>query len=378
MRTRTRHPDPGALRRLVDEPAGVLDVDRDHVAGCPPCLADLARTREDADRAATVFAPRGAERAHDTDAADLEQAWQRLTGALRADGTGGTSGQVSRIDRRRRRRALRSPALAAVGVAAVLTGASAAAAGDWIRVFRTEQVAVPGISRAELVALPEPEELDAFGDLAVLAEPDVRPVDDAAAAAEATGLAVPGVAALPRGVAGEPTLQVLGPVAAEFTFDAEEARDTLAADGEQLPTLPDGLDGATFRLSAGPGHAAVWQSGSGAPALVVARAVAPTVHSSGVPFDTAVDYLAGVPGVPPELVGELDRFAGGTTLPLPFADDEVRTRTEDVGGRPATVVTSRDGTFAGVVQVRDGVATVVAGTLGADEVLAVARGLREP
>jgi hypothetical protein len=48
----------------------------------------------------------------------------------------------------------------------------------------------------------------------------------------------------------------------------------------------------------------------------------------------------------------------------------------DVGGHPATVVTTRDGVTAGVVWVQDGIVNAVGGTLGADEVLTVARGLR--
>ncbi len=41
---------------------------------------------------------------------------------------------------RRWRAMLRSPAVAAVGVAVVLVGAGAAAAGDWLQIFRTEQI----------------------------------------------------------------------------------------------------------------------------------------------------------------------------------------------------------------------------------------------
>jgi hypothetical protein len=48
----------------------------------------------------------------------------------------------------------------------------------------------------------------------------------------------------------------------------------------------------------------------------------------------------------------------------------------DVNGSPATVFASRDEVLAAVVWVRDGVVTAVAGSLRADEVLAVARGLR--
>ena len=43
-----RHPTEGVLRRLVDEPAGVSDADRQHVADCPVCLVGLAAAREDA------------------------------------------------------------------------------------------------------------------------------------------------------------------------------------------------------------------------------------------------------------------------------------------------------------------------------------------
>ncbi len=37
-----RHPSDGTLRRLLDEPVGVADPDREHVADCPVCLAGLA------------------------------------------------------------------------------------------------------------------------------------------------------------------------------------------------------------------------------------------------------------------------------------------------------------------------------------------------
>ena len=43
-----RHPTDGTLRRLLDEPAGVADTDRAHVAECPVCLTQLAATRSDA------------------------------------------------------------------------------------------------------------------------------------------------------------------------------------------------------------------------------------------------------------------------------------------------------------------------------------------
>jgi hypothetical protein len=136
------------------------------------------------------------------------------------------------------------------------------------------------------------------------------------------------------------------------------------------------MDGNRFRLVAGPGYAAVWSSGSGLPGLVVARAVAPTGYSSGVPFPTARDYLLSLPGMPAGVAEQLRGFSGdGTTLPLPLPADEVTSSASDVGGAPATVFATRDGALAGVVWVRDGVVTAVAGSVSTDEVLAVARGL---
>jgi len=112
------------------------------------------------------------------------------------------------------------------------------------------------------------------------------------------------------------------------------------------------------------------------PTLVVARAVAPTVESSGVPFETVRDYLLSLPGLPPGLASQLrDLSAEGGTLPLPVPAELVTTSTADVGGTEATVLSSRNGLFAGVVWVRDGVMTGVAGSLSADELLSVARGL---
>jgi hypothetical protein len=141
--------------------------------------------------------------------------------------------------------------------------------------------------------------------------------------------------------------------------------------------VPDGLDGSRFRISAGPAVAAVWESNSGMPALVVARAVAPAVDSTGVPFATARDYILSLPGVPETAAAQLRTLTGdASTLPLLVPAEAGSTSSTDVDGVPATVVTSRDRALSGVVWVQDGTMTAVAGSLGADEVLAVARNLR--
>ncbi|MFI0446697.1 hypothetical protein [Actinomadura sp. 6N118] len=358
-----RHPSDGTLRRLLDEPAGVADADREHVGGCVTCLSGLAAAQEDA-----AFAGAALETAF---TADVDGGWQRLAGAVaveerRPAATATPAG--------RWRAKLRSPVVAIFGVVAILGGASVAAAADWLQIFRTEKVTPVTAPRADLVKLPE---LSEFGELEVTAKVDLRQVADANAAQRATGLSVPQVSRLPRGVTGEPTYRASGQVSGVFTFSVEKTARTVAAAGGTAPPPPPGLDGSRFRLGAGPGLAAVWTQGRPVPALIVVRAVAPTVHSSGVPFETARDYLLSLPNLPENVASQLRGFSGaGTTLPLFVAAERLTTSSADVGGVAATVLSSRDGAMAGVVWVNDGVVTAVAGSLSAGEVLSVARGLR--
>lgn len=369
-----RHPSDGTLRRLLDEPAGVADADREHVAGCPVCLSGLAAARQDALLAGAAL---------DVEVTpDVDAGWHRLSQAVTAAGQPGSTRTVAGRSRstrsapptRRWRTALRSPVVAVVGAVAILAGASTAAATNWLEIFHAEQITPVVAPQADLGRLPE---LDAFGEVEVSQKIDIRQVTDAEAAARATGLSVPRVGELPQGVRGEPAYHVGKRVQATFTFSAEKTARTAAAAGGTLPPLPPGLDGSQFRLSAGPGVAAVWAQDRPVPAMVVIRAVAPTAQSTGIPFETARDYLLSMPGLPQNVASQLRAFsADGTTLPLFAPIEKQRTFTADVGGTPATVVASRDEVLAGVVWVDDGVITAVAGSLSTDEVLAVARGLR--
>lgn len=356
-----RHPTDGTLRRLLDEPAGVADADRAHVAGCATCLSGLADVQEDAAAAGAALEVECT--------ADVDAGWDRL-----AEAVGERRPAAAATPRGRWRTKLRNPVVAIFGVVAILSGGGVAAAADWLRIFRAEQVAPVTAPRADLVRLPE---LSAFGDLEVTAEVDLREVAGAAAARKATGLSVPRVSRLPRGVTGEPAYRVGGKASAMFTFSVEKTAQTVKAAGGTPPPPPPGLDGSRFRLTAGPGLAAVWSQGRPAPALIVARAVVPTVYSSGVPFATARDYLLSLPTLPENVKSQLRGFTGaGTTLPLFVSTEKTKTSSADVGGVPATVLTTRDGVMAGVVWVDGGVVTAVAGSLSAGEVLSVARGLR--
>jgi hypothetical protein len=359
-----RHPSEGVLRRLVDEPAGVTDDDRAHVASCPACLGALEQARADAQRVGSALATAGT--------VDTDAAWARFSAA--APAASATAFRPAPTARRGWRTAVRRPAVAALSTVVLLTGAGVAAANDWLPIFQTERVDPIEITATDLVQVPD---LSAYGDLQITEEPNPEQVADAAAARERTGLAVPEVTELPEGVTGEPTYQAAGIVSGTFTFSADKAAQAAAAEGEVLPPPPAQVDGSQLRLEAGPGVAAMWAQPTGVPTLVVARVGAPKVYSSGVPFETVQAYLLSLPGIPAGLAEQLRGLsADGGTLPLPVPAELVTSSTADVGGSEATVLTSRNGLFAGVVWVEDGVMTGVAGSLSADELLSVARGLR--
>jgi hypothetical protein len=357
-----RHPTEGVLRRLLDEPSGVAVSDRRHVHDCPRCRTDLDGIEQDA------VLVRACLESEATEAIDVAAAWRRLPGPTPA------TGKQAQPRARRSARLLRRPSVAALAVAVVLGGAGTAAAGGWLQIFRTEQVTPVSINTADLIALPD---LSAYGDLTLTGDPDVHEVADASAAEAETGLDVPRVTDLPSGIEGEPAYQVGERVSATFTFSAERAARAASDAGEELPPVPPGLDGSSVRLDAGPGVAQIWTSSTGAPALVVGHAVAPTAFSSGVPFEVVRDYLLSLPGLPDRIAEQLRTFsADGSTLPLPVPADQVTTSSAQVDGVPATVLVTRDRTLAAVVWVDNGALTVVAGSLDDSEVLSVARDLQ--
>jgi hypothetical protein len=230
-----------------------------------------------------------------------------------------------------------------------------------VPILRSQRATPVAITTSELVALPD---LSDYGDVVVDRAADVHAATSAAAAAAETGLDVPEVFELPRGVTGEPVYQVGNQVSATFTFSSD-------------PAPPPDLVGTKVRLTAGPGVAAIWSKHGGLPSLIVGRVVAPTAASSGAPFERVRDHLISLPGVPDQIAAQLRSFdADGSTLPLPVLSDLISASSAQVGGVPATVLTTRDRTVAAVVWIDDGVVTIVAGSLDAEEVLSVARELR--
>ena len=166
---------------------------------------------------------------------------------------------------------------------------------------------------------------------------------------------------------------------ATFTFSGGARRAGRRGGGQGAAAgRRRGSTAAQVRLEAGPGVAQVWTSAAGAPGPGRGPRGRPDRVLLRRAFEVVRDYLLSLPGLPassPRSCGRSPR--DGSTLPLPVPG---RPGEHDAGAtsaaRRATVLPTRDRALAAVVWVEDGVVTAVAGSLDADEVLAVARGLR--
>ena len=294
-----RHPSEGVLRRLVDEPAGVTDADRAHVAGCPACLRGAGRPPAPT-RGASTPRSRRRHRRH-----------RRRRGLAPALGGGRDAGRRAggpRAPRRGRWRPAAAPSRWSPRSApsSLLAGAGAAAANDWLPIFQHRAASTPSrCTAADLVALPD---LSAYGDLEVTQQPDpAAGAPTPRPRSERTGLAVPQVAAAAAGVTGDPTYQVAGQVERDVhLLGRRRPRRPRPPPARPCRPPPAGLDGSRFRLRRRPGRGRRLVAGpracrrSSSPG-----SVAPTAFSSGVPFETVRDYLLSLPGLPAGLADQL-------------------------------------------------------------------------
>ncbi len=369
------HLSDGTLRRHLDEQSATSDDDRAHLAECGRCQSHLQQAARDRQLVVQALGGPGPGPGR----VGIDGAWADLSARLTADqrvsATDQRPGVAPRPIRRRAAR-LRHPVAAGMTAVALLVGGTAvAAAADWLPIFKTQSVQPVAISLddvSQLSSLRSIGDLSKYGDLQLPQSGGPSQVSDAAAAQARSGIALPRVGALPKGVHGEPTYYVADHQTATFTFSAAKAQQ--AQPGAALP--PAGLDGAKLRIDAGPGVAVAWMQDMGNPALVVGRMKAPSASAEGASLLTVRDYLLSLPGFPAALAAQLKAVTGdGTTLPIPVLESQMSSSQTMIGGTTVTVLNSRSGVASAAIWVRNGELTVVGGLLTPDDVVKVARGL---
>ena len=331
-----RHPTEGVLRRLLDEPAGVSDPDREHVAGCPQCLGELA-----AMRAGRRPRRRGAGRPRRCADVDVAAAWRRLSHGQRPVPAPRRSGGA-----RARRRAPAGRALAAPPC----RRRSSRSPSSWpapAPLPPTTGCRSSGPSRSPrsasapptCVALPD---LSAYGERR--GDRRRRPARGRRRGGRGGGdraRRARGDRPCPRGVSGEPVYQVGARGERHLHLLGRAGRPGRRrgrGDAAGRPAGPGRQPGAAGRRP-GRGRRSGRSRRPVCPPSLVGRAVAPTAFSSGVPFETVRDYLLSLPGLPDDVAAQLRTFtADGSTLPLPVPADQVTTSSAEVNGVPATVL----------------------------------------
>ncbi|MGA8633803.1 MAG: hypothetical protein WB805_02995 [Candidatus Dormiibacterota bacterium] len=372
------HPSDGTLRRSLDEPVAVDVTSRTHMATCARCTERVQRMSADAAAVRAMLAS-------SEPVVDLAASRARLARA--EAGSAGSPGSQRLAPRTWSRSTRGGRVMAGIAVAAtasvvlVVTGG----AQDFLSIFQPSQFAAVPVTASDVRSLAG---LTSYGTVTGGSSINFQPEPDAAAAAAAAGLGVPVVAALPAGITAAPTYAVVSGGIVTFKFDAALALAAVGRAGGHLPTMPAGLDGSMLSVSIQPAvvvsygvdPAALLHGGTGVPsgpAFIAVATRTPTVTSTGVTARQLEDYLLSMPGVPAGVASELRALGNPTvTIPVPIPIDLASGSPVTINGARGLLIGDSTGLGSAVVWQHNGIVDAIAGTLTANEVLAVARSTR--
>jgi hypothetical protein len=364
-----RHVASPVLRRLHDEPLGVPDAEREHLAGCPRCQADSSQIARDADRAASLL------NAPDV-LTDTDLAWLRLHAQLREPQATARPPVADPWSLPRRLVSASVGTGTAVAAGVLVLGVAAAAALTTVyaptkvvpvQVSPGDVRAIAGI--AGIGAAAGPDGLPPagsrhlpFGSLSWTSAGKAQKVSSVAQAVALTHLAYTPPATLPRGVGAPASIMVQPKVTATIHFGTSAG---------------SGVAGSSLVVTGGPAMVVQYGSASAQPGmttLVIGVLQRPVATSTGATAADLEKFLLSRPGLPASLVQEI-KLLGTSSLPVPVPKG-VPARHVQIDGAPAVLVTAPSGTASGVVwEGRDGVVRGVAGLVNNSDVLSVARQL---
>jgi hypothetical protein len=275
---------------------------------------------------------------------------------------------------------------AAAVVVLLLTTPIGSIAQNFLTIFAPKQfvpVDVSSLSHADARLLPDLKE---FGTLHNRNEVAAREVAGVAQAERIAGFHVATPSSVPSSIPRVIRYRVSARNDQAFTFSAAKARASAARKGQKLPPMPAHLDGTTISASIGPIVIQTWgnhephhgsaKRESEGPYLVVAQGVAPVVRSSGASLAELENYLLAMPGVSPQLAGEIRALGDlSSTLPVPFSSAKQSAQSVSVNGAQGLAIGDNTGLGAGVLWQKNGKIYGVFGTLPEDQVLQIADGL---
>jgi hypothetical protein len=374
------HLNEGVLRRMQDEPATTSAADAAHYESCEDCRRRAADIRAEAAGVSSLLAVPDSN-------VEPAVALLRLRRLASSEAAPGLSARPW-LSRLRERRAFR-PVAASLLALGLMGGLVATGVADgFIQTFQPQTFTPVSVDPTSLNSLPD---LSQFGSYLVDQKPDFKSSTTPPNVLVGTsGHALLTAGPLPAGVTGVPTYESFSALKGHFKFDIAKARAYEASIGKNLPNPPPGVDGTTLSLSAGPGVLTVYGAPPAAttdaapkkrksefsiPSLAIVQMNTPTVVSDGAPVTVLEGYLAGLPGVPPDLAAQIKNLGDpATTLPIPVPTGQ-GSESVDVNGHKGLFVGDSTGLGAGVIWQDGGALYAVVGTLNKDDVLTIARGL---
>ena len=363
------HLTEGTLRRMVDDPDSNNGASARHLESCADCAGRYRSAADDARSIATML-----------DAPELKvdtaAAFKRVLAAPFAQPRFGLRLPVLRPGSR--------PMMLAFAAAAALVALLATAVAENGTVFAPSTVTPVPVTVADLQSLSQ---LSDYGTFTWTTQPNLQIVTSAADAASATGLKVPAVGTLPKGVSTTVTYGAMTKATAVFTFSAAKAAAAASRTGKALPKLPAGADGAQLTVTVGPAVAEIFgnlkpSSSNGSisqadlPQLIVAESTAPVATSTQLTVKQMEDYLLAQPGLSPALAAAIRGIGDpSTTLPIPIPIQYATSTTVTVDGVKGVALGDNTGVGSGVIWVKNGVVYAVAGTVKQSDAIDIANHL---
>ncbi len=272
---------------------------------------------------------------------------------------------------------------ASLAVVALLVGAFAmipplrTAAQDPFGIFRVQRFTTVTVDPAKLPsASPDPT---GFGSLTVSQMPKTVTVSSVQEAQSMVDFAIRAPKSLPAGMGAPSKVGVMQEGRFSYTFDLQKARDYLASMGIALTNMPAGLDGATVKVTIPSQVMVEYQAAGGVgPSLVVSQGHSPVIETPpGLDVDAVRSQLLGLPGLPPELVSQLQSINDWQrTAIIPLPKEGVTSKETAVdGGMKGLLLQEKDGSSQAVLWEKNGVVYGMFGAVTADQLLAAANSM---
>lgn len=260
----------------------------------------------------------------------------------------------------------------------VATPAGRAAAEQFLAQFRSQRLSVlPFDSSDRSMPFRELSELGTVTYPAQRGQGQRVANVDAAAKLVGFPLQRPDPATLPAG-AGAPRVELMTGGETRFKLEQARAKEYFASIGRADLRLPERLDGSTLVIRLPAGVALTYGQSHPESFLMIGQFEQVTAGVEGkASLDEVRDFLLGLPSVSPATARQLRGIQDWrNTLPLPIPADQVRWSDVTVAGGQGLLFAEKGGPGNAVIWQRDGHIYAVAGSLGRDDLLRVANGLR--